>query len=272
LFYTGRYSGPIPNPDGCDFKDNIAVHAPFDVAGIATMLYRNRAAGGMSKDLLWTYAPALRRIRQLSPANSSDAFLGSDIATDDAAGFRAKIQIFDWKLLGEKNILAPQASVKPAALVYSDKYKAWATDKNTPYAEHGWLHKDKKVAAWAPINVIWDVRPVYIIEGNPKDPYYNYGRQIFCVDKESFCLYNKEIYDHAGSYWKNMVTAYAWVYAPGKEEELSSWFVYTHVIVDEKSKHATVTRTFVEDPPLTFDSALIGESDFTMKALMQTGK
>ena len=58
------------------------------------------------------------------------------------------------------------------------------------------------VAPWCATNVIWTERPVWVIEGRHKSQYYNYGRQIHWVDKETFNVYWKEIYDRSDEYWK----------------------------------------------------------------------
>lgn len=268
LFYTGRHDGPIPNPDRVDFKDMISVGYPYDVAGIATLLWRNKS----TQDQLWSYAPALRRIRQLSPSNSSDAFLGSDISNDDALGFRGKIQTFNWKLIGTQKILAPFAGNKPTPLTYSKAYKGWTTDKNSPYIKYGYDYKDWKGAAWAPMNVIWDLRPVYVLEGMPKDPYYNFGRTTIYLDQESYSVYCKVVDDRAGTYWKTLLMGFNWVYAPGKEDVLSNWIVLFHIVYDSKSMHATVTHTGVDNPPTVFASESMKNNDFAMNSLLKFGK
>jgi hypothetical protein len=47
--------------------------------------------GGPGKrDSSWSYVPALRRVRAVSPANRSDGFLGSDVSQDDGRFFDGK--------------------------------------------------------------------------------------------------------------------------------------------------------------------------------------
>jgi len=50
--------------------------------------------------------------------------------------------------------------------------------------------------------MIWVKRPVYIVEGFPKDPYYSYGKQLFYVDRENFAMYYKVIFDRAANIGK----------------------------------------------------------------------
>ncbi len=48
------------------------------------------------------FVPALRRVRQVSPANRSDGFLGSDMSQDDGPFFDGKPEDFEWKLVGDR--------------------------------------------------------------------------------------------------------------------------------------------------------------------------
>ena len=64
-----------------------------------------RYRGADQRDSIWAFVPALRRVRQVSPANRSDGFLGSDMTQDDGAYFDGKVQDFTWKLVGEQDLL-----------------------------------------------------------------------------------------------------------------------------------------------------------------------
>ena len=103
------YEGQHPRfryPD--DHKDLLAqtlahVLWPADVEGILSLSWRYRDAH--ARDSVWTYVPSLRRTRQVSPANRSDGFLGSDLSQDDGPYFDGKVQDFEWKLIGEQDLL-----------------------------------------------------------------------------------------------------------------------------------------------------------------------
>ena len=48
----------------------------------------------------------MRRVRQISPTNRSDGFLGSDLTVDDGGpGFGGKPEDFTWKLIGAREAL-----------------------------------------------------------------------------------------------------------------------------------------------------------------------
>ena len=81
------------------------VLSPADVSGIVSLSWRYRDAD--KRDSIWTYVPVLRRVRQVSPADRSDGFLGSDMTQDDGPFFDGKVQDFTWKLVGQKDLLVP---------------------------------------------------------------------------------------------------------------------------------------------------------------------
>jgi len=271
LFYDGRPDDPIKNPDNVVLKEIIAVVAPYDVAGIGALLWRRK--GGLSDDL-WAYAPALRRTRKVSPTNRSDAYVGSHFCNDDANGIAAKVQTFTWKCLGEKKVLAPFFGEKSIPFVYDEKYKGWAVPKDFPYAKFGYEVKDWSGAPWIPANAIWSIRPVYVIEGNSKDPYYNYGKQIFYLDKETYNVYYKEIYDRGGKYWKTFYQGNTDMYAPTTPVEYTMALEVFEAMVDSKTDSASVSHTLgTKGLELQiYNSKTLGEDDFTIKALLKYGK
>jgi hypothetical protein len=79
------------------------VRAPADVNGILWLSWRYRGAD--QRDAIWAFVPALRRVRQVSPANRSDGFLGSDLTQDDGTYFDGKVEDFTWTLKGEQDLL-----------------------------------------------------------------------------------------------------------------------------------------------------------------------
>ena len=65
------------------------VLSPADVKGILSLSWRYHDP--RARDSVWTYVPTLRRTRQVSPANRSDGFLGSDLSQDDGPYFDGKV-------------------------------------------------------------------------------------------------------------------------------------------------------------------------------------
>src|SRR5712691_286207 len=97
LFYGSRFSGPIANPDVTLRKLIIAGVAPYEVVGVVTLEWVYLDPGQWNS--LWTFIPALKRVRRLNAANGSDSLFGLDLAHDDPYLFSGKVQYFTWKLI-----------------------------------------------------------------------------------------------------------------------------------------------------------------------------
>jgi len=183
---------PKENPNGFLQQYIAAAESPQDVYGTTNLTWRFK---GAKRDLLWAYVPALRRIRSVSPTNRSDGFLGSDITQDDGPYFDGKPTEFEWKLIGEGEVLR-----------FADPYSLEGNVQRVPQPDgsvrtpisfegHVFGAEDPswKGVAWAPIAPVLAKRPVWIVEGTPKDRYYLFGKVELMVDKEHFQgVYNRK--------------------------------------------------------------------------------
>jgi hypothetical protein len=87
--------------------------------------------------------------------------------------------------------------------------------------------------------MLWVPVPVYYVEAEPKDPYYNYGRQIFSIEQNSFAPVWKQIYNRSGEYWR---TGNLWAEFPRFKQngkELVCFDGTGVVISDEKTNRGT---------------------------------
>ncbi len=186
LYYDGLPENErLPNPQNFLTQQLIVVVSPADLHGTAALTWRYRDAD--KRDSTWTFVPALRRVRAVSPANRSDGFLGSDMAQDDGPFFDGKPEDFTWVYKGEADELrlADELSLKgQAKAIYSDS-KGWSVEwpdaKFLGYMDPAW-----KGVAWAPATGVLAKRRFYIVEGTPKDRYYLYGKLELHIDKTTF--------------------------------------------------------------------------------------
>src|SRR6266705_1461715 len=174
LYYDGQPRQYIPaaNPENLLFQFIALTVTPADLQGTAALSWRYHDPD--KRDASWAYVPALRRVRQVSPANRSDGFLGSDLSQDDGAIFDGKPEDFEWKLVGERDTLA---LADPASLAGSVKRTVrpdggfeddWPVDQKVAgYQDPNWTG-----LAWAPLAPVLVQRKVWIIEATPRDPYY----------------------------------------------------------------------------------------------------
>ncbi|MGH7960826.1 MAG: DUF1329 domain-containing protein [Candidatus Binatia bacterium] len=190
MMWTGRlYTDPKPvishNPPVRFTEQFGPLFIPNDLkgAGVLSFRYLNQD----DADDSYMYLPELRRIRRVSVANRSDSFWGTDVDLDSIWGFNAKVPYWTFRLLSQKEVLAP---------VLSGKYgtrEIWCAPP------------DGKVGprAFLPCNIPWEKRPVWVVEGLPTGySQYAYSKRLFYLDKEFYNMNFSEMFDNGGELWK----------------------------------------------------------------------
>jgi len=156
------------------------INTPFDLKGTSFLLYRYDEAE--RSDDSWLYLPQLRRVRRYSTSDRSGTLFGGDIDQDSIWGFNSKPEWWDFRLLGEKEILVPMH-----AEVYATN-DVWCGDRGTE--------------AWVPC-VKWEKRKVWLIDGRPtKLPVYAFAKRHLWIDQEVFNVTTSEMFDKAEELWK----------------------------------------------------------------------
>ncbi|MFM7736639.1 MAG: DUF1329 domain-containing protein, partial [Alphaproteobacteria bacterium] len=165
-----------PNPEAVQGKAGLyPILEPFDLKGVGTLSYRYMDTE--KQDDTWLYLPTLRRVRRLSSAQRSDALFGQDADVDSYYGYAGSPTWFDWKFLGEREML-------------------------------GVFHAQNLPVKWAAgsanfaFDDVWEPRKVYVIEGTPRLAQYAYSKRIIFVDKETYAVLYSDIYYRAGNLCK----------------------------------------------------------------------
>ena len=188
-----------PNSEKLEMHSIIRALAPFDIKGTNILLWRYR---DKKQDSTFAFVPAIRRVRRMSPANRSDAFLGSDFCVDDAWGYGGKVNAFEWKIIKKKDQLVPFYPGEPVRLILNDAGEWETVNPGTHDVFYGFHDKGYQGAPWFPTNLVFLLRPTYILEAKAKDKYYNYGTQYLWIDAEFYQPTYKVIHDRSGNYWK----------------------------------------------------------------------
>ena len=207
LFLEGVPASRVPKDNPLDLaqQTRAVVTSPADLNGTASLAWRFRDPD--QQDQSWTYVPALRRVRQVSPANRSDGFLGSDLSQDDGAIFDGKPEDFEWTLVGERE-----------GLVLADPASLTGTLTRTPRADGGYDETwpaDQKVVgfqdpqwtgiAWAPLAPVLVKRKLWIIEAKARDPYYLFHRIELAFDQETFQGVSSRKFDAQGALLRSLL-------------------------------------------------------------------
>ncbi|MFQ5667157.1 MAG: DUF1329 domain-containing protein [Candidatus Binatia bacterium] len=221
LWYNARiYVDPkpeLPNPDKVRAKSSLhPILEPFDLKGVGETGIRYLDPD--RQDDTWLYLPSLRRVRRLSSAQRSDALFGQDTDVDSYGGYAGQIPWFEWKYLGEKEILASFHSE-----AFPTKYCDGAGD---------FIFCDT-----------WEKRHAYVVEGTPRLPQYAYGKRLLFVDKETYLIAYSDIFDRSMRLWKVWVNQWSF-----KKRATSSYgteypdempFQPSITMVDMQLSHAT---------------------------------
>ncbi len=80
-------------------------------------------------------------------------------------------------------------------------------------------------------NLVFVPRPVWIVEGESSDPYYNFGKVIMYFDKEIYRIYWKLVHNRAGEYFYTAACGYHFV----KDGETYS-SVYPNLVIGVNDK------------------------------------
>jgi hypothetical protein len=223
LQFQGRlHHAPIPkfepNNDETFRKSGLyPLIEPFDLKGVGGVSFRY--VDLVRQDDTWLYLPFLRRVRRLSSAQRSDALFGQDIDVDSYGGYAGQIPWFDWKLIGEKPMLAslhgerlpPEPCEKDGGMTFCE---------------------------------VWEKRPaVYVIEGKPKVSNYAYSKRVIYVDKETNFIIYSDLFDQNGELWKVVMQSIRTSRRPNPkvdyEYEEPRMFIYAFSVIDMQLMHGT---------------------------------
>jgi hypothetical protein len=263
LRYEGRLKHePIPAfPDSEVFAKAgfYPLIEPFDLKGVGSVAFRYKDSS--RQDDTWLYVPTIRRVRRMSSAQRSDALFGQDIDMDSFGGYAGQINWFDWKLVGEKPMLASfhGKNLPP---------KVCTRDGGMTYCED------------------WELRPnVYVIEGKPRVPDYAYSKRVIFLDKETFMIPYSDLYDRNAELWKVVIQNIRTSKQPNPHIDFAypteRMFVYAFTVVDMQLLHGTRAAIpgmqFPEEPGWFIDIGFndknsVDEQWFTIPGLLSGGR
>ena len=240
FFFPQRLSGPISNPKRLLQLDMLTFYEPYDLRGTITMtwMYNDKR-----DDSAFAYVPMLRRVRRVAAAtNRSDPIVGSDISIDDQWCWAGKNATMTWKFIGERKIIGTISSGKK---IFTKLCPDGTLDRRDVKVNFGFEVPGFKGAPWCPVDCVWIPRDVWIVEGNAKDPYYSYGKQIFYLDKSTFTIWVKDVHDKAGIYWKTYWQHYDWVETEDgpNSVSLTGGVADSSIMYDANTNHASISQS-----------------------------
>jgi hypothetical protein len=262
LYYQGRYGGPIPNPNNFLQQQRVFPVEPFDLKGMVQMVWEYNEE---KSSAAFAYVPTLRRVKRVSVGTLSEPFLGSDVCAYDTFLWSGKNQDMRWKLVGETTILAPFTA---SGKIIVPENEDGSINRIFPKLKIGYQVPGWNGAAWAPVNVVWHPRDVWIVEATPEDLHYNFGKMIFYIDKVAFNGWFREVYKKDGGYLKTIFGAYSYQITQ-KGRDTTGCAPDCYFSIDDKAHHATYVQNVKypgRDSRLYLPLDKVGPNLFTVNA------
>jgi hypothetical protein len=206
---------PLHSIPGYDHVDWIILRAdeyPRDTSGTTTL--ETRYLDPDHDDDLYVYVPSIRRVRRAPPTQRCATLAPGEFNYDDISSFNGKITNFDYKFLGERQILGN------------------FSQQQTPF--------HRKPGDYLPLDEAWEVTKAYVLEITPKDSSYCYPRKLLYIDTSTFQAVWGQIFDAKGSLWKEQMNFYAPIKLVDGQEVIS---IKTPVIVNVQNGRTTVLNT-----------------------------
>ncbi len=249
-----------PNKDKVFYKAGLyPLIEPFDLKGVGGVSFR--FLDQARHDDTWLYLPFVRRVRRMSTTQRSDALFGQDIDVDSYGGYAGQIPWFEWKLLGEKPLLASLHGKRLPPQPCKD-------DGGMTFCEP------------------WEMRPsVYIVEGESKWPNYAFSKRIIYVDKEANIIPYSDLYDPGGELWKTVILSFRVSKRPNPKVDFEypepRMFAYAYSVIDIQLQHSTrvaIPGLAYQDEPgwyldLGFDHpSAVPEDWYSVHSLISAGR
>ncbi|MDX2166358.1 MAG: DUF1329 domain-containing protein [Deltaproteobacteria bacterium] len=207
-YYVGT-SAPPPAalPDNTESRQLAAALAPQDLEGVGVLTWRFN--DWTTWDKVWAFLPTIRRVRQVRSSTRGDRIPGFEVQGDDADCYDNKTTYFTWRLLGAGEVIGPVGSDTPYPRELRDEPPSRRT-MALPYNNAVFETPGAKGAGWFTLGNVYVRRPVWMVEGTPKDPYYEAGRVVLYVDRDLYHGYYKLSYNKAGELYRTNFCGSAW--------------------------------------------------------------
>ncbi|MBU1056001.1 MAG: DUF1329 domain-containing protein [Proteobacteria bacterium] len=271
LYLNGRPPGKaINNPDKVLAYELQNVLEPMSVKGTNSLNYVY--FDSKRDDSCYAYVPAIRRTRQTGTTTRSDPYMGSDSWWDTNYMWAGKDSTMNWKYVGEKTILVgftspdmlPAKELPDGSMTRSFPFTG--SHVNLGFQDPNWKGK-----SWAPVNLTYVPRKVWIVEQTPKDPYYNWDLHVNYIDQETYVIWFKEVYEKSGDFrtWVSFLVHYSEAQSGKNNTGDHDAMLY----IDEKAIHSTcVSRSASPENALFMPADKLSPSYFTLSNFLLLSK
>ncbi len=199
------------------------------------------------EDLVWTFSPALQKVRRITGVNRSDSLYGSVLSLDDFFTWSGATQDVDLILEQEQTLLVPFRYKDQLPLVKTEEGCDMAgEDHSTTRRELlgrplEWNFESRKylgAAPWVPSYAVYYPRTVHRLTLQSQSPYQSYARQVLYIDKELMLPVYKVVYDTQGKLWKIVFSVFSQATTSDRKTKMS--VPEFTVVIDRQAKKSSV--------------------------------
>jgi hypothetical protein len=207
-YYIGTtVQPPARLPDDTESRQLAAALAPKDLEGVGILTWRTN--DWTTWDQVWAYLPTIRRVRRVRSSTRGDLVPGFEVQGDDADCYDNKTTYFTWKLVGQGEVIGPIGTANPYTLSLKDESSTQRV-MEVPYNKAVFEVPGATGAGWFTLDNVFVKRPVWLVEGIPKDPYYEAGKILLYIDRDLYHGYYKLTFSKAGQLYRTNFCGQAW--------------------------------------------------------------
>lgn len=145
----------------------------------------------------WVFIPQLGRSQSLASFSTEESMFGSDILPTDFLIYSSRLTDMKWTYKGTSFMLLPMYRHDRVELAHKKARK------------HDYWHVDFAGRAGCFPKVNWQVRPVFILEGEATDPSAHVSRRVLYLDQQTHVAPFWKVYREDGGLWKFVIASYA---------------------------------------------------------------
>lgn len=225
--------------DAVYFRELFSFYAPSVIRGFSISTTRYQSG---SQDLVQILSPVLKQPRHVAEVNREDLLLDGNLSVNDLFMFSGNPRAFDWKLADRKKMYVPYISdakllaeekvlneqilsdikpfkpiepggpisakcvkgIYPKSQGGSDGFVNWRFESTGSDAKARGVF-----APWSPLTPVFVLRDVWVVEAFPRDPFYQYGKQVMFIDTQSYLPFYRLVYDRRGIYQRLLMASWA---------------------------------------------------------------
>lgn len=242
-YYVGTtIDPPAALPDNTESRQLGAALAPKDLEGVGVLTWRFN--DWTTWDQVWAYLPTIRRVRRVRSSTRGDRVPGFEVQGDDADCYDNKTTYFGWKLVGQADVIGPIGSADPYAVTLADEPPTRRV-MELPYNRAVYETPGASGAGWFTLDNVFIKRPVWIVEGTPKDPYYEAGKIVLYIDRDLYNGYYKLTFNKAGELYRTNFCGQAW--GRSKDGSFAAPTALLMLGVNEKENRGTPAGRFTRE-------------------------